>query len=122
MALEFWGFLQSRGLTCGSSLLLVHHSLSPLLPVSSKPLKSPYYGLSSVKAQALLGEVDKMLEKGILELVVHLGLGYYSWLFLLATEGDGEVAPRDQLVESEQPSHPHQVQCGDSIIRTRVDQ
>ena len=33
--------------------------------------------------QALQGEVDKMLEKGSLELVEHLGPGYYSNLLLV---------------------------------------
>ena len=48
-------------------------------------------GSGSVKAQALQGEVDKMLQKGTLELVDHLGPGYYNRLFLVwkVTRGGG---------------------------------
>ena len=56
---------------------------SPQLPRSVRPPPSCILKLVefSVKFQALLEEVDKILRKGVLELVGHPGQGYYSHIF-----------------------------------------
>ena len=62
-----------------------HH----LPPVSVVPRELSSSTLGSVQALALQEEVDKMLQKGAVELVDQPGLGYYSRLFLVekVTEG-----------------------------------
>ena len=52
-------------------------------PVSWESLEFPPYGLGSVRACALQEEVDKMVEKGTMELVDQTCLGFYIRLFLL---------------------------------------
>ena len=66
-----------------------------LFPVPQEPLKFPSCALGSAKADAIQEEVDRMLQKGILELVDHPGLAYYSRQFLV------QKVLHDQLVESE---------------------
>ena len=61
-------FLRGRGLD-GGSLFRVHHSFHHLPPVSRVLCEFLSNGLRSAKVQALQGEVDKMLEKGTLEMV-----------------------------------------------------
>ena len=64
---------------CSRHIVPLHH----IPTVSEEPSEFPSYTLASAKSQALQGEVNKMLKKSILELVDHLGLGYYSQLFLV---------------------------------------
>ena len=59
--------------------ILFHH----LSPVVREPVKFPSYDLGSAKAQALEGEVDKMLQDGAVERVHQPGQGFYSRLFLV---------------------------------------
>ena len=59
--------------------------------VSWEPHEFLSYTSGSVKAQALQQEMNKMLQKGALELVDHLGLDYYSWLFLVQMASGGGI-------------------------------
>ena len=52
--------------------------------VSLEPRELPSCSLGSVRALALREEVSKMLQKGALEPADQPGLGFYSWLFLMA--------------------------------------
>ena len=54
-----------------------------------EPRVFPFYGSGFVHAQALQEEVHNMLAKGVLEVVDHPSLGFYSRLFLVhnATSG-----------------------------------
>ena len=75
-------FLPDRGLDSGGPPLRISHSI-PLPPnCDAGHLKFHSYISGSAKAQAL-EEVDKMLEKGTLELVDHPDPGFYSRLFLV---------------------------------------
>ena len=62
-----------------SCLVPFHHQP----PLSWKPVEFPSYGSGSMKAYTLQAEVEKILEKGVLEIVNHLGPGYYDCLFLV---------------------------------------
>ena len=85
MALEGLAIFQGRGLEGGGLLLWLSCPVPPpRLPLTSEELvEFPSYGLVSVKAQTLQAEVDKILEKGALEIVDPPGPGYYSRLFLV---------------------------------------
>ena len=89
-----------------------------LPPVSWEPFEFPSHAVGFAKVHVLQGEVGKMLQKGALKLVDHLGLRYYSQLFL-AQMALRVVASSDRL-ESEQIHHPHHIQDGDSIFGVRV--
>ena len=83
MALEFLEFpWRQRTGWCKAFVPGGYHIPFHHQPVSREPIKFLSYGLRSVKAQALQGGVDKMLEKGFLELIDCPCLGNYSRLFL----------------------------------------
>ena len=88
VALELLEFLWSEGLNSGDSSFRVYCPSPPPPTCVAEPLEFPSYALGSAKVQALQ-EVDRMLEKNDLELVVHLGLGYYSRLFLVQKASRG---------------------------------
>ena len=65
----------------GQWRFFVPSTLSPSISIPAvlwEPLEFPSYTSGPAKAQALKEEVDKMLQKGTIELVDHPGLGYYS--------------------------------------------
>ena len=55
-----------------SEYIVPFHNLPPVL---QEPLEFLFYNTGLAKAQSLQGEVDRMLEKGTLELVDHPGQG-----------------------------------------------
>ena len=65
-----------------------HH----LPPMAWDPVEFPSYSLGSVKAEAFQEGMDKMLQKGILELVHQPSVGFYSRLFLVR-KGTGGWRP-----------------------------
>ena len=67
---------KSEGLDNGGPSFQVPSPLPPLPSVSQEPLEFSSYALGSARAQALQGEVDKMPEKGALELIDYLGPDY----------------------------------------------
>ena len=83
MALEFLEILWGRGLDRGRSSLWISHSFPPPLTCVEGMVRVPFLQLRIGKGSALQEEVDKMLEKSALELVDHLGPGYYSRLCLV---------------------------------------
>ena len=85
-----------------------------------EPLKFSSYTFGSAKAQTLQEEVDKMLQKGALELVKHLGPGYYSRLFLVQKALRGWHPMID--LSNEWICHPYQIQDGGSVFGDGVDQ
>ena len=64
---------------CSGYIVPFHH----ILTVLREPPEFPSYTLGSAKGQALQKEVNRMLQKSTVEPVDHLGLGYYSRLFLV---------------------------------------
>ena len=60
-----------------------HH----LPPVSLDPRDLPSCSLESLQVLALQEEIDKMIQKGALEIVDQPGLGFYSCLFLVKATG-----------------------------------
>ena len=60
-----------------------HVLFHDLPPVTHESQEFPSYSLGSVQAHALQEEVNKMLAKCTMEVVDHLGLGFYSSLFLV---------------------------------------
>ena len=82
------------------------------------------YGSGSIQAQALQ-EVDKMLEKGTLDLVDYPGVGYQSRLPLMQKAiwgrggGDGWLPVIDLLSLNRYVTH--QIKRGDSLIGTGVN-
>ena len=66
-------------------LLPFHH----LSLVSLEAVEFPSYNSRSVRAQTLEGEADKILQKGVLELVENRNPGYYCWLFLVQKASRG---------------------------------
>ena len=80
--------------------------------MSRELVEFPSYCSGSVKAQAPQVEVDKMLEKGTLEVVDPLGPGYYSQMFLVqkATGGWRSV---NRSFDFQLLCDPHPLQDGD---------
>ena len=57
--------------------------LDSLPPLPRSPVSFPMYRAGSPWSLALLQEIEKMLAKGALEIVLDLGPGFYSRLFLV---------------------------------------
>ena len=77
------GGLDDRGPLPHVSVPFHHHP-----PVPRELVEFPSHGPGSVKAQALQAEVDKMLEKGALEVVDLPGPEYDSCPFLVQVTGE----------------------------------
>ena len=58
-------------------------------PLSRTPLEFPSYVGDTLKSRALTLEVDSMMEKGALEVVLEPSLGFYSRLFLVEKASGG---------------------------------
>ena len=88
-----WHPWSSNGEADCTAVEVLHFEISCPLPPPptcvTEPLKFPSYTSGSAKAYTLQGQMDKMLERGGLELVDHSGPGYYGWLFLVNRGGGG---------------------------------
>ena len=67
----------------------------------------PFLQLKICQGSGIPGRMDKMVEKGALELVDNPGLGYYSSLF--GPEGAWRLATPDQSFEPERVCYTYQV-------------
>ena len=113
---SYWAEEWTLEILCSGYMILFHH----FPPVAREPQEFLSYVSGSVKAQFSQDKVDKVLEKGPLELVDCPGLSFCNWLS--GTEGNEEMAAHDWLVESEWAYHFHQVHHGDSVVGLGIDQ
>ena len=83
MTLAFFELFRSGGLDCRGPPLGIQDLFHHLPPVVREPVEFPSCSSGSAKAQALWEEVNKMLQKGALELSHQPGPGFYDRLFLV---------------------------------------
>ena len=90
-------------------------------PLSRYPVSFPTYQAGSPRSLALRQEVERMLSKDALEIVLDPGPGFYCRLFLVK-KVTGGLATRDRPLSPERVCSPHSVQDGDSRLCAPVRQ